>query len=75
MESRPIETVLAERTEEWMALEGVTGTAIGLCDDEPCIVVFLLRDSEELVRQIPTSVEGYPVDIRVSGTFRALDPP
>ncbi|MDX1577828.1 MAG: hypothetical protein R3266_05060 [Gemmatimonadota bacterium] len=71
--SRPIEAVLADRTDAWMALDGVTGTGIGLCDDEPCLVVFALRDTEALRRALPERAEGYRVDIRVSGPFRARD--
>src|SRR5947199_228503 len=39
--SRTIEAVLAAHTDSLMALPGVVGTAIGLCDGAPCIRVFL----------------------------------
>ncbi len=53
-----------------MALPGVVGTAIGLCDGEPCIRV-LLRDSSETVRKaIPLRLDGYPVRAEVTGPIR-----
>lgn len=70
---RSIEAVLADRTEGWMAVPGVTGTGIGLCDEDPCLVVFVARDTGAVRRRIPEITEGYAVDLRVSGTFRARD--
>ena len=73
MPAKAIEAVLAERTEQWMSIAGVTGTGIGLCDDQPCLVVFINRDTEELRERIPERVEGYVVDFRVTGEFTAQD--
>ena len=54
-----------------MAIEGVEGVAIGLFEDKPCIKIFSSRKTEDLRGQIPRKVEGYPVIIEESGTFRA----
>lgn len=70
---RPIQAVLADWTESWMTVPGVTGTGIGLCEGEPCLVVFVARDTEAVRSRIPDNVEGYAVDFRVSGPFRARD--
>jgi len=67
-----IEQVLAEHTDEWMAIPGVEGTAIGLFEGKPCIKVFSSRKAEQLRPQIPLAVEGYPVIIEETGIFRAL---
>ena len=68
---RSIEAVLAAETDRWMAMQGVQGTALGLCDDEPCIVIFA---TDPAVREaIGEEFEGHRVDIRVTGEFRALD--
>ena len=56
-----------------MALPGVVGTAVGLCDDVPCIKVYLARRDEELIAQIPDMYRGFKVDIEVSGEFEAQD--
>jgi len=70
---RTIEQVQEAHTKEWMTIPGVDGTGIGLCKEKPCIIVYSSKTAEELKDRIPPSVEGYPVTIRKSGTFRALD--
>jgi hypothetical protein len=65
-----IEEVQERHTPEWMKLPGVVGTGIGLCDDEPCIRVFLAAPSPEAEAAIPEEVEGYPVEVVVTGPFR-----
>lgn len=72
-ERRSIEQVQDAYTDEWMAVSGVEGTGIGLCDGRPCIKVYSSRTAEELQGKIPQMVEGYPVLIEEAGTFRALE--
>ncbi|MGH7573156.1 MAG: hypothetical protein ACREMK_15140 [Gemmatimonadota bacterium] len=69
-----IETVLAERTPEWMDVPGVVGTGIGLCDGDRCIVVYVSERTPEVERRIPAEVEGHRVRIEVTGPIRARDP-
>lgn len=68
-----IQEVQEAHTPEWMAVPGVVGTGIGLCDAEPCIRVFVTRLTEEIEREIPAEVEGYRVRIEVTGEVRARD--
>ncbi|MCK4728123.1 MAG: hypothetical protein KAT27_04295 [Desulfobacterales bacterium] len=75
MPARTIEQVLKDKTDEWMAIPGVEGTAIGLFEGKPCIRVFTSTNPQELQSKIPSTVENYPVIIEETGTFRALDPP
>lgn len=70
-----IQEVKDAHTEAWMELPGVVGVGIGLCDDEECIRVFLARPSPEARRAIPDRVDGYPVDLEVTGGFRPRTPP
>ncbi len=70
---KPIEQVLQEHTDSLMALPGVVGTAQGLCADEPCIQVFVVEATEELLKRIPEEIEGYMVDVQQTGEFKALD--
>ena len=70
--NKTIETVLKEQTDKLMSLPGVVGTAQGLCDDKPCIKVYVAELTAELEKKIPKKVEGYVVDIEVTGEFRAL---
>lgn len=71
---RAIEEVQATHTPEWMEISGVVGTGIGLCDDEPCIRVFLSRPSAEAQEAIPEEIEGYRVELIVTGEFRTREP-
>jgi len=70
---KSIEQVIAEYTDEWMAIPGIEGTAIGLSDNKPCIKIFTSVKTQELRAEIPSTIEGYPVIIEETGTFHALD--
>ena len=74
MPNKSLEEVLQEHTDSLMAISGVVGTAQGLCDGKPCIRVFVVKKSDELLSQIPPEIEGYPVDVQETGEFRKLDP-
>jgi hypothetical protein len=68
--TRGIDDVLAAHTAALLALPGVVGTAVGLCDGERCIKV-LVSDSSAATRSpIPARLEGYRVVVEVSGTIR-----
>ena len=73
MPERTIEQVQEEQTDDWMAIPGVEGTAIGLFEGKPCIKIFTSLKPKELRDKIPSTVEGYPVIIEETGAFRALD--
>lgn len=73
MPKRTIEQVQEEHTDEWMAIPGVEGTAIGLFKGKPCIRIFTSSRSREVRAKIPSTVEGYPVIIEETGEFRALN--
>ena len=64
---KSIDAVLAAHTDSLMAVPGVVGTAVGRCAGAPCIRVLVTRNSEELRRRIPRELEGFPVQIDVSG--------
>ncbi len=73
MPERTIEQVQEEHTDDWMAIPGVEGTAIGLFEGKPCIRIFTSSKPQQLQDKIPSTVEGYPVIIEETGAFRALD--
>jgi hypothetical protein len=73
MPEKTIEQVLKDRTDEWMAIPGVEGTAIGLLKGKPCIRIFTSRKPQKIRDKIPSTVEGYPVIIEETGAFRALE--
>ncbi len=70
---RTIEQVQEEHTDEWMAIPGVEGTAIGLFEGKPCIRIFTSTKPQKIRAKIPSTVEGYPVIIKETGAFRALE--
>ncbi len=75
VETKSIEEVLRDRTPGLMAVRGVTGTGLGECKGAPCIVVFVATDSLDLAAALPDTLDGYPVDVRVSGAVRARGDP
>ena len=74
MASKTIREVLATHTDSLMALPGVVGTAVGLCDGVACIRVFLTDSSAATGGRIPAQLEGYPVKVEVTGPIRPRRP-
>jgi hypothetical protein len=73
MPDKTIEQVLQDNTDQWMAIPGVEGTAIGLFKGKPCIRIFTSSKPQQLQDKVPSTAEGYPVIIEETGSFRALD--
>jgi len=67
--ARSINEVLAAHTDSLMALPGVVGTAVGLCDGERCIKVLLSDSNPATKSRIPARLEGYRVVVEVTGTI------
>jgi len=70
---KTIEQVLEEKTDQWMAIPGVEGTAIGLFQNKPCIMILSSVAPRQLRSKIPETLNGYQVVIQQTGTFRALE--
>ena len=70
---KSIEQVLQEHTDSLMAIPGVVGTGQGLCSGVPCIRVFVVEKTDELLEQIPSEIEGYTIDVEATGVIRPLD--
>jgi hypothetical protein len=68
--ARSIDEVLAAHTDSLLALPGVVGTAIALCDGERCIKVFLADSNPDTSSRIPPRLEGYRVVVEVTGAIR-----
>ena len=69
---KTIEQVLAEHTDRWMEIPGVEGTAIGLHNNKPCILILTSVDSDQLRPQVPHVVQGFPVMLEATGEVQAL---
>ena len=74
MQKKTIQTVLKENTDKLMGLPGVVGTGLGECSGKPCIKVFVAKKTPDLLKQIPSTLEGHLVEVQETGEFRALDP-
>jgi hypothetical protein len=72
VENKTIEAVLGERTAELMSIPGVVGTAQGIFNGKPCIVVYVIRKTFELQKRIPANLDGYPVVIEETGEIKSL---
>ncbi len=72
MSEKSIEVVLKKHTDKLMAIPGVVGTAQGLYKDKPCIKVYVTKKTAEIKRKIPKTIEGFYVDVEVTGEFHAL---
>lgn len=64
---KTIEAVLAAHNDSLMAVPGVVATAIGRCNNAPCIRILVSHVTDEVQRRVPRQLEGFPVRIDVSG--------
>ena len=64
---KTIEAVLAAHNDSLMAVPGVVATAIGRCNNAPCIRILVSRVTDEVQRRIPSQLEGFPVRVDASG--------
>ena len=68
-----VRAVLAKHAQTLVSLPGVVGVAEGETGGRPCITVYVVEKTPRLERQVPTELEGWPVVVRESGEFRAID--
>ena len=54
-----------------MSIPGVVGIGQGLCDGARCIKVLVIERTPEIEKRIPDTLEGYRVEIDVTGRIRA----
>ncbi|HEV7842790.1 MAG TPA: hypothetical protein VGO69_03795 [Pyrinomonadaceae bacterium] len=69
-----IEKVKAAHEMKLMDIEGVQGVGIGqqAKADGLAIKVYVDRKTKSLQEKLPKELDGYPVEIEVSGEFQAL---
>ena len=73
MTHRDISVVQEAHTKELMSIPGVVGVYTGALENgSPCIVVMVKKKTPELEKQIPTTLEGYPVTIDETGEIRPM---
>jgi hypothetical protein len=69
---KTIEEVLRRHTDRLMQIPGVVAIALGICNERPCIKVYVRDMTPALQAAIPTVLDGYPVCLEPSGEIRAL---
>ena len=67
-----IEQVLSRSADRLMSVQGVVGIGQGLCGDKPCIKVFVVKITDDIRKELPAVLEGYPVEIEETGEIRPL---
>lgn len=67
-----IESVLNMRRRRLMSLPGVVGVARGECEGKPCIKVYVSRRTDDVLKRLPSRLDGFPVSVEETGEFRAL---
>jgi hypothetical protein len=72
MLEKTVEEVLKEHSDSLMALPGVVGIAQGEFNGEPCLKVFTVKKSPDLLEKIPQVLGGYQVILEETGGFQAL---
>jgi hypothetical protein len=65
-----LEAARQELTRRVMGRPGVSGTAVGERNGQPCLKVYV--SDREAGRSIPKDVGGYPVVVETTGPFRGL---
>ena len=63
--------VLARHTDRLLAIPWVAGVARGELHGKPAIQVLVVKATPELRRRLPTTLDGYPVQVVESGTIEA----
>ncbi|HEY9426845.1 MAG TPA: hypothetical protein VIR34_06800 [Gemmatimonadaceae bacterium] len=66
-----ITDVLKRHTDSLMSIPGVVGVGRGEKGGAPTIYVMVERMTDSLRRALPDSIEGYAVDVNVTGEIKA----
>jgi len=68
-----IEAAQERLTAKLISMPGVAGTGIGECGGRPCIKIFLEKKTPDLMVEIPSNYEGFPVVVEETGEIQAQD--
>ncbi len=66
-----ISEVLKRHTDSLMAIPGVVGVGRGERNGAPTVYVMIERMTDSLRRALPDSIEGYAVEVSVTGVMKA----
>jgi len=68
----PPALAIARHAEELMSIPGVVGVYEGETGGQPVLRVMVLARADSIVRRVPKTLEGYPVEIEVSGPIKPM---
>ena len=60
-------------TDSLMVEAGIAGTAITECAGTPCLQVYVVTDTKEIMDRIPKTFAGYEVTVQVTGEIEARE--
>ena len=67
-----IEDVISKYEDELLSKKGVVGVGVGECNGKPCMKVYVVKITDELKKQIPKQLDGFPVELEEVGEIMAL---
>lgn len=57
---------------KWLSIEGVTAVGVGLINDKDIGIIISVKSTLGKIRsQIPSEIEGIPIQIQETGEFKA----
>ena len=68
----PAALVIAKNATHLMGIPGVVGVYEGQTNGKPVLRVMVLSRADSTLRQIPKTLEGYAVEIEVSGPVKPM---
>ena len=74
MAQEPIHLVLKRHAAALMRRPDVIGVAQGHCAGQPCLKILVRTATPELRAALPSSLDGYPVEVMETGEISALGP-
>ena len=60
-------------TDSLMSEAGIAGIGISECDGSPCLKVYVVARTDEVMSRIPKTFEGYQVTVMESGEIEARE--
>ncbi len=60
-------------TDSLMSEAGIAGIGISECDGSPCLKVYVVARTDEIMSRIPDTIEGYQVTVMESGELEARE--
>ncbi|MFC1953604.1 hypothetical protein ACFLWR_05705 [Chloroflexota bacterium] len=69
MTKKKIGDIIKEHADKLMVLPGVVGIGAGESQGKPCILIFVQDEEADSLKDIPNTIEGYPIILKKSGEF------